>query len=55
MTAMYECMYVWCVLLYMYMCMFTVLKIYVCVPLFSAIGIDEVTLKKNIKVSLVLL
>ena len=44
---MYECLYVCCITLYMYMYVFTVFKLYVHVPLYSTKGIDDVALNKK--------
>ena len=39
MVATYECLYVCCISVYMYMYVFTAFKINACVPLYSAKGI----------------
>ena len=44
MAALYECLYVCYISLYMYMYVF---KLNVCVPLYSAKGIDDVVLNKK--------
>ena len=43
MAALYECLYVCCISLYMYMYVFKLM----CVPLYSAKGIDDVVLNKK--------
>ena len=45
MAALYECLYVCCISLYMYMYVFKLKN--VCVPLYSAKGIDDVALNKK--------
>ena len=47
MAAMYDCLYVCCISLYMYMCVFTAFKANVCVPLCSTKAIDESALNKK--------
>ena len=43
MAVLYECLYVCCISLYVYVCVQT----NVCVPLYSAKGIDDVALNKK--------
>ena len=44
---MYKCVYVSCILLYTYV--FTVFNLYVCIQLYSAKGINDIVLNKEIK------
>ena len=44
MAALYECLYLCCISLYMY---YVCVQTNVCVPLYSAKGIDDVALNKK--------
>ena len=47
MAAMYACLYVCCISLYMYMYVFTMFKLICVCPLYSAKSIDDVVLNKK--------
>ena len=44
---MYECLYVCCISVYMYMYVFTVFNLICVCPLYSAKGIDDVVFNKK--------